>query len=285
MLPFDGVPPHADQPRPQRILVTNDDGINAPGLLALAVAAAELDADMTVVAPAVDQSGSGAGIRPLLPGAGVAFRSVALPGLDGVPAFCVDCPPALAVLSACLGGGDRSPDLVLSGINKGLNLGVGVLHSGTVGAALTAANLGLPAVAVSLEAGPRPHWSTAAALAMTAARWLTRTRLPVVLNINVPDVALEDLAGVRSATLSRFADVRWNVASANGADDRADPLATDADPESDAALVRRRFATITVLHGLREAGHEIGGEAASFAEWSLSCEAISRPAVAAGDRR
>ena len=284
MLPLEGVPPLAGQPRPQRVLVTNDDGIMAPGLLALAVAAAELDADMTVVAPTDDQSGSGAAIRPLLPGAGVAFKSVALPGLGGVAAYCVDCPPALAVLSACLGGGDRSPDLVLSGINMGLNLGVGVLHSGTVGAALTAANLGLPAVAVSLEAGPRPHWGTAAALAVTAARWLTRTRLPVVLNINVPNVALGDLAGIRSATLTRFSDVRWNVASADSLDDGADPLATDADPETDAALVRRRFATITVLHGLREAGHEIGGEAASFAEWSLSCEAISRPTVASGHR-
>lgn len=282
MLPFDGDPPHAGQPRPQRVLVTNDDGINAPGLLALAVAAAELDADMTVVAPAVDQSGSGAGIRPLLPGAGVAFRSVALPGLDDVPAFCVDCPPALAVLSACLGGGDRGPHMVLSGVNMGLNLGVGVLHSGTVGAALTAANLGLPAVAVSLEGGPRPHWRTATALAVTAARWLARTRLPVVLNVNVPDVALEDLAGVRSATLTRFSEVRWHVPQGDGPD-LGGESPVDADPDSDAALVRRRFATITVLHGLREAGHETGGEAARFAEWSLAGEP-RRPVVASGHR-
>ena len=283
MPPLAGVSSDACQPRPQRILVTNDDGIASPGLLALAVAASEMAADITVVAPCEDQSGAGAAIRPLLPGAGLAFRSVDLDGLDGVPAYCVDCPPALAVLSACLGSGDLRPHLVLSGVNIGLNLGVGVLHSGTVGAALTAANLGLPAVAVSLEAGSRPHWPTAAAVAVTAARWLTRTRLPVVLNVNVPDVALRDLAGVRSATLTRFSGARFNVAHTDGGTDGWEEAA-DADSASDAALVRRGFATITVLHGLREAGHETGGDAARFAEWSLS-DGPSRPVVTAGGRR
>ncbi|MGI8807359.1 MAG: 5'/3'-nucleotidase SurE [Acidimicrobiales bacterium] len=238
--------------------MTNDDGVTSPGLHALAAAAGDLDAEVMVVAPSSDQSGTGAAIRPLHSSGTVAFESVTLPGLEAVLAYRVDCPPALAVLSAVLGSQELRPDLVLSGINIGLNLGVAVLHSGTVGAALTATNLGLPAVAVSIDAGRRPHWATAAAIAEAAARWLSATRLPVVLNINVPDVGVEDLAGVRSATLSRFRGAR---AESGTPDD-----ILDLEPDSDAFLVRHGFATITVLHGLREAGHETGSDAASFVE-------------------
>lgn len=238
--------------------MTNDDGITSPGLHALATAATALDAEVMVVAPSSDQSGTGAGIRPLHSPGSMAFQSVALPGLDAVPAYSVDCPPALAVLSAVLGGHGLRPDLVLSGINIGLNLGVAVLHSGTVGAALTATNLGLPALAVSMDAGSRPNWATATAVAEAAARWLSATRIPVVLNVNVPDLAVDDLAGVRSATLSRFSGVLTETDLLEGA--------SDLEPDSDASLVRRGFATITVLHGLREAGHETGRDAASFVE-------------------
>ncbi len=248
--------------RTQRILVTNDDGIMAPGLHALVLASTALAANVMVVAPRHDESGCGAAIGPLRPGGSESFEPVTLPGLEDVLAFRTDCTPALAVLSTCLAGGENSPDIVLSGVNAGLNVGLAVLHSGTVGAALTAANLGLPAIAVSLDAGRGPHWRTAAAVAVAAVRWLSANRLPVTLNINVPDVALEELAGVRAANLGRFA--RPQVVPS-----RARPL-PDADLDSDAALVRRRFATVTVLHGLREAGYETGAAAASYVETTLS---------------
>lgn len=239
-----------------RVLVTNDDGITSPGLHALAGAALDLPAEVMVVAPWDDQSGSGAAVGPLhIPGR-VVFEVANLPGMPLVPAYRVRCPPALAVLTAGLGGYGVRPDLVLSGVNLGANLGIAILHSGTVGAALTAANLGLPAVAVSLDADGRPlKWPTAAAVAVEVARWLAARRTAGVLNVNVPNVTLDDLAGVRSATLSRLGSVRTAFTLGDAADERRHELelhTTDAkaDRDSDAALVRRGFVTITALSGL-----------------------------------
>ncbi|MGH9177333.1 MAG: 5'/3'-nucleotidase SurE [Acidimicrobiales bacterium] len=260
-----------------RILVTNDDGVASPGLHALARAAVDFPAEVMVVAPRHDQSGSGAAVGPLdLPGK-VVFEARDLAGLAAVAAYCVDCPPALGVLSAGLGGYGVCPDLVLSGVNAGLNLGTAVLHSGTVGAALTAANLGLPAVAVSLAASDRPHWDTAAAIGLAAAHWLGATGLAVALNVNVPDVGRDGLAGVRVAHLSRFGSVRTALTLTDDAvrDDPGleltlGPSVSDADPASDAALVRRGFATVTILRGLQEVETRPGPDPAAFIERVLA---------------
>src|SRR5579872_4808957 len=133
-----------------RILVTNDDGVRAPGIAALARAAAGTDHDVVVVAPMIDYSGAGAAVGPVHSRDGVDYETHVIDDLDGVPTYGVDGPPALAVILACVGAFGPRPDLVLSGINLGLNVGRSALHSGTVGATLTAAQFGLRGLAVSI---------------------------------------------------------------------------------------------------------------------------------------
>ena len=164
-----------------RVLVTNDDGYDAPGIFALARAFAQAGHDATVLAPRTEASGSGAGVGPVhLRGGTVAVQEVDLPGLEGIRTLAVDALPALIVITACLGGFGPPPDLVVSGINPGRNVGRAVLHSGTVGAALTSAAFGLKALAVSIQAGSSPsayesadgslvHYESAAALAVAVA--------------------------------------------------------------------------------------------------------------------
>lgn len=249
-----------------RILVTNDDGITSPGLVALAAAAVAGGDEVVVVAPATDHSGCGAAIAPASAPGEPGFIAAEFSVAGVVGAWAIQGPPALAVLTCGLGSAPLRPDLVLSGVNRGLNLGLGVLHSGTVGAALTAANLGIPAMAVSVDPGPDPHWSSAASIALATVPWLARTRLPVALNVNVQDRPVGALSGVRAATLGRLSFAADDVT--------AGPPALDAG--SDAALVRLGFATVTVLHGLREAGHETGADAAAFAADRLGQRGRSR---------
>ncbi|MEV5778347.1 5'/3'-nucleotidase SurE [Streptomyces antimycoticus] len=201
-----------------RILLTNDDGISAPGLKELARAFAAEFPDVAVVAPAADFSGVGTSISHNTAGVGgpqaLRPRPERLPGIERIPAHSVDGPPALAVLLAFAGACGPVPDLVVSGINSGPNIGVGILHSGTVGAALTAAGLGVPALAVSLDnhwhRGPHTveeprtrHWETASAVAVELLPALQALRRePAVLNVNVPDVPAERLREQRAAAVA-----------------------------------------------------------------------------------
>ena len=134
-----------------KVLVTNDDGIGSAGLHALAAALVAGGRDVVVVAPDRDMSGSGAAIGHIHIDEAIGAEKVELPGLPGVPAYAIDGPPGLCVLAARLGGFGAPPDLVVSGINPGCNTGRAILHSGTVGAALTAANFGGRGVAVSID--------------------------------------------------------------------------------------------------------------------------------------
>jgi 5'-nucleotidase len=134
-----------------KVLVTNDDGVASPGLHALARALVDDGHDVIVVAPDREMSGSAAAIGQVHIEAGIDAERVDLPRLDGVPAYAVAGPPGLCVLTARLGGFGDPPDLVISGINPGCNTGRAVLHSGTVGAALTAANFGCRGLAVSID--------------------------------------------------------------------------------------------------------------------------------------
>ena len=153
-----------------RVLVTNDDGIEAPGLHALADAASAAGHDPVVVAPSGDHSGCGGSIGSLAKGARIMYEHVTLPtGMGGVA---VDGPPALCVIAACLGGFGRRPDAVVSGVNPGTNTGRAVLHSGTVSAALTALTFSRPGVAISLALAPRMEWESAARQA--GASWSRR---------------------------------------------------------------------------------------------------------------
>lgn len=236
-----------------RILVTNDDGIDSPGLKSLARSLAE-HFDVIVAAPKADMSGSGTGIGRFDVDAGVEMTPVSM---DEVPtAYSIDGPPGLAVTAAALGAFGRLPDLVVSGINAGINTGHSIIHSGTVGAALTARTFKMKGLAVSLDQSDPWHWETATDFAAAAARWLVhRVEGPHVLNVNVPAVPLEDVAGTHWADLDEFGYIR--VANANVEDRRLQFVVgareNRSDPASDTILCSENYVTITPLNTVEPA--------------------------------
>ena len=124
-------------------------------------------------------------------------------GAEAVEAYGLDASPALSVIAGALGAVGPKPDLVLSGINDGVNVGRSVLHSGTVGAALTASQLGISALAVSLRVGDGPYpWESAAELAVALIPLLVAAPVRTVLNLNVPHLPLEEVRGLRWARVS-----------------------------------------------------------------------------------
>jgi 5'-nucleotidase len=255
---------------PVRILVTNDDGVESPGIQALAAALVAGGHELLMVAPSGERSGSGAAIGRLHRSGPIACTDVEWPHLPGVPVHAIDAPPAAAVYAGCMGAFGPPPDVVASGINPGANTGHLVLHSGTVGAALTAALLGFPALAVSVAWGETFHWETAASLANAAVDWVAAvdsmaggaTGAPRVLNLNAPNVALADVAGVREAQLARFGEV-WAAERSPG-----EVLlryeghdANDVRAGTDVALIKAGYATVTPLVGIERAGAADGAAA------------------------
>jgi len=174
-----------------RILVTNDDGIFADGLWTL-VGELKSIADIVVVAPDREMSAIGTAVSLHQP---VRARKVT-PKVDGVETYAVEGTPADSVILA-LGKLVRDRvDLVISGINRGANLGDDVLISGTVGAALQASLHGFPAFAISLALGDNLHFGNAAKFATLLAIRFSSGALPnnICLNVNLP---LEQIKGVR----------------------------------------------------------------------------------------
>ncbi len=240
-----------------RVLVTNDDGVDARGLHVLAGAMVELGHDVVVAAPMVDMSGFGAALGRLHVGEHIDTHPVRLPDHPDVMAFAVDGPPALAVMAACLGGFGDPPELIVSGINPGPNTGRSTLHSGTVGAALTGANLGLSGLAVSIGTGPEILWETAAALAASAVTWVAGEPRRTVVNLNVPNLSLSEVRGVRWARLAPFGTVR--AALVESGDGRLQmEFATHDEklsPDTDTALVDDGYAAVTSITGIRATDH------------------------------
>ena len=184
--------------RRTRILLTNDDGIFANGINAVGAALAGTY-DVTVVAPEGNQSGSS---HSLTLGDILPIREVAMPcglkgfSLRGTPTDCV----LVALLDVMK---DNPPDIVVSGCNHGPNVGVDVLYSGTVSAALEGLRQGHPSIALSLdmEHGVQPHhFETAAAVLMEIlaepAFYGDLVKAPAILNVNVPNVPLSDIEGI-----------------------------------------------------------------------------------------
>ncbi len=252
-----------------RVLVTNDDGVGSPGLAALAAAMAEDGHELLVAAPLEDRSGSSSAIGPVAQNNGISYESVSLPGAEGIEALGVDGPPALIVLLARLGGFGTPPELVVSGINPGHNTGRSTLHSGTVGAALTAANFGISGLAVSTGAGEEIHWDTAARMAVLATRWLVDAPKATVVNLNVPNVAMSDLAGVRLAPLASFGTVRSAITDAGRGKLQIElrNIDVELDPDSDTAIVARGIVAVTPIVGIRAAGET---DVAAFLESELA---------------
>jgi 5'-nucleotidase len=249
-----------------RVLVTNDDGVESPGLHALVHALVADGLDVVVAAPDQDMSGSGAAIGKLHVDQHIDAVPIKLPGLEGVTAFAVAGPPGLCVLAARLGGFGPAPDMVVSGINPGCNTGRSILHSGTVGAALTAANFGVRGLAVSIDVqtGTPCHWETAADIGAAAARWLATAAAATVLNVNVPDREPEALAGARQATLAPFGTVRSSVVEAAEGGGRLQmelrPNTEELPPECDTALVQAGYVAVSAITGIRlDPDVDVGG--------------------------
>lgn len=245
---------------PVTVLVTNDDGVDSPGLAALVRAVAGPGRRAVVAAPASEQSGTSAAVAPR-PAEGVRIERVSIAGLDepgfeDLIAYAVDGPPALAVLGARLGelgGAAASASVVASGVNLGLNTGVSVLFSGTVGAAMAAANLGLSGLAVSIDGFRPAHLATATTVAAAALDWLLDAPAGTVLNVNVPDRPLSQLAGVRDAPLATLGEIQASVRETGSGPFLARFRIAEREPEpgTDAALVRQGWVTVTPLLGIR----------------------------------
>lgn len=231
------------------VLVTNDDGIDSPGIIALAKALAA-DYEVLLVAPDDDMSGTGTGIGRFDAKVGVDLTRVEIDGADGIEAFTISGSPGLAVMSACLGAFGPIPDLVASGINAGINTGHSVIHSGTVGGALTARTFGSRGLAVSVAQSEPWQWETAAAIARAAARWmLADPHRPKVLNLNVPGVPLEQIEGIHWADLDEFGYFR--VATAELSEEKLQfvvgPDSSQSDPSTDTYLLSKNLVTVTPL--------------------------------------
>jgi 5'-nucleotidase len=198
-----------------RILVTNDDGIDSEGLHVLARALRE-HGDVTIIAPDDEYSGASAALGAIH----LIQPEVHRADVEGVEeAWSVTGPPALCVMFARLGAFGPPFDLVVSGINPGANVGRSVYHSGTVGAALTARAGGISGVAVSQavvgfgvegqgwdEMLRGQNWEGAAEVAAAVIGGLIAAspKSPVVINVNVPNLQVEDMAGWQRTAIGRI---------------------------------------------------------------------------------
>ncbi|HVB33624.1 MAG TPA: 5'/3'-nucleotidase SurE [Patescibacteria group bacterium] len=229
------------------ILVTNDDGIGAPGLEALAGALSAF-AEVTMVAPSGERSGAGHSISVRRP---VACES------RGEGRWSVDGTPADAVIIALHKLLDHKPDLVVSGINHGANVGQNIHYSGTVGAALEATVNHIPAFALSVASRkPDCDWGPAARLGVELARLVIEERLPdgVMLNVNVP-AKWREPGRVRFTRQSEKI-IRSLVREEPCASGRAFLLQElqipeSIEPDSDYAALQAGDATITPLYAHR----------------------------------
>jgi len=231
-----------------RFLLTNDDGIYARGLAAL-VQELSKDAECLVVAPEIEQSAVGHAItiaRPLMVRKARKNGNFIGYAVAGTPADCVK-------IGICeLAGGPI--DLVVSGINRGANVGINVLYSGTVSAATEAAIQGVPSLAISLDSHQEADFTTAARFARKMAAFVLENPLPhVALNVNVPAVPEEEIRGVvvakqgRARLMESFekrVDPRDNIYYWLAGETE---LPAREDEESDGSALKRGMITITPI--------------------------------------
>lgn len=239
-------------------LITNDDGINSPGIRALTQAALDVGLDVIVAAPSWDSSGASASLTSVEQDGRLLLEARVLEGLEGVEAYAVEAAPAFIVRAATTGAFGESPDIVLSGVNLGPNTGQAVLHSGTVGAALTAGTLGRRALAVSIDIGEPVHWETAREVATAAIRGLLDADEPVVLNVNIPNVPSEDLRGLEQGHLASFGAVQAVMTESGAGYVKLAYEGVDAElePGTDAALLADGIASVTPLRSVCEAADD-----------------------------
>lgn len=233
------------------VLITNDDGIESPGLHALAAAAFAEGLDVIVAAPASESSGSSASILGAEADGRIRMERREIQGLE-MPCYAVKAAPALIALIAAHGAFGPVPDAVLSGVNRGANIGHAILHSGTVGAALTGGSSGARGLAVSLDVGMNPEtheWDAAARVSRGVLRALLACPRGTVLNLNVPNDAAAADRAPREATLAPFGIVQTTATEAGEGEVRLTVADLEGvhDPQTDAALLDAGHPTLTAI--------------------------------------
>ncbi|MCF8144692.1 MAG: 5'/3'-nucleotidase SurE [Deltaproteobacteria bacterium] len=232
-----------------KILLTNDDGIHAPGLLAL-YDALKPEHDLHIVAPETEMSAVGHAITLSLP---IRVQAVRKKGrffghaVKGTPADCVK----IAVKELM----DTPPDVVLSGINVGANVGVNILYSGTVSAATEGAFLGIRSAAISIAALKDPDFSFAARFSREIIRFMMESDLSngTALNVNIPAVPPEDIRGV---VLARQGTSRFEERFERRSDPRGhiyywlmgETFIENGNPNNDSVALKQNHITITPIH-------------------------------------
>jgi 5'-nucleotidase len=230
-----------------KILVSNDDGIFSPGILALAKAMCDIADEVIVVAPDVEQSAVGHGITVRRP---LRYKQTSLDLPDNAHCYRVDGTPADCVVLGVSNEG--KPDLVVSGINLGSNLGYDVTHSGTVAAALEGTTLSIPSIAFSLKSGQHEFdFAHAANFAKQLVPQVAQHGLPyrTLLNVNIP-IGLPK--GVR---LARQSTHNWEDTLIKREDPDGIPyywvsgVSVGSDePDTDYTTVKAGYISITPLH-------------------------------------
>ena len=227
-----------------RILVSNDDGFHAPGLQCLVRYLREV-AEVRVVAPDRNRSGASNSLTLVHP-----LRAQRMADGD----YSVDGTPTDCVHLALTGLLDTEPDLVISGINAGANLGDDVLYSGTVAAAMEGRFLGLPAIAVSLAGSRLEYYDAAARIVLDLLDRLHRVPLPAatILNVNVPELPASEIRGLQSTRLGHRHKSEPVVRTE---DPRGRPIywvgpagpEQDAGPGTDFCAIREGFVSVTPI--------------------------------------
>lgn len=239
-----------------RIGVTNDDGVGAPGIALLVDTIIGLGHEVIVCAPQGEMSGAGASTgADLRKSGGIEIIETEV---AGVRAYGAGAPPATCALLIVRGAFGGPVDMMVSGINPGQNLGVTVLHSGTVGAVLTAGNFGVPGLAVSMCAevdADDEIWQATAALTALVLEHIPDEGHAGVASLNVPGLPLSHIKGLRTTdldstpgfratgvqTLHEHEDGRRHVAFTYAPLDRVSP------PETDVHAISEGYASLTWL--------------------------------------
>jgi len=231
-----------------KILVTNDDGIFAPGIFALWKAMSKIG-DVTVVAPDSEKSAVGHAITLTDP-----IRVQEINGRNGYTGFAVKGTPADCVKIACRALMKTPPDIVVSGINSGANIGSDVIYSGTVSAATEGTILGIPSIAMSLTSIQGGNMSASQNAAEKVVKNVFKNGLPdgTLLNVNVPNTPQEDIKGYRITK-------QGNTIFKDKFEKREDPRGKyyywmsgehtkDYDEDTDGFAVQNGYISITPIH-------------------------------------
>lgn len=240
-----------------KLLIGNDDGIFAPGIRALANTLATAGHDVTVVCPDRERSATGHGLTIHKPIRAEVVESVfdsqvRAWACSGTPSDCIKL-----ALGALL---DHAPDLVLSGINQGANLGTDILYSGTVSAAMEGVIEQIPSIAISLTSYTSPDFQAAAAFTQDLLMHLSERPLPepVLLNVNVPSCLADDIAGVAITRqgVRRYQDIFEKRIDPRGKTyywlagevvEDLEPQDGNAEVLTDVHAIRQKLITITPL--------------------------------------